>query len=458
MKWLESLVAFLVPSILIEKAEWRARWDIEQNESFVRSVQIAFPIVAAAFIANHFFYDRVVGLDHWIWFRLSMAAFLLLLFWFYTTSWSRGRFYRFPAFLGTFVVCTSQAWVQQVYGEEAWVFFFGMVLVSTFILRLSSLEALIWCLFNAFVSSSLILTSGLETAKFTSGVTVTTLAAVVLRGSALTDARLFLSKLNQEAAQNRVVEISEEFAERIKSFIPKVIADRLSSLMDEKRLTVVEASVEALKARKKAISCIFTDIRGYTHGSKDLDGFIGGSVLPEVSACSETIEMYSGIPRKVGDLIFAYFDDDDVVQNALRALVAGIEVARINETMNATSSQTQIRRYILISTGVAYVGNFGGLDSSIEITALGTPVNYLSRVDDLTKAPALAKTLKQGDLLLDEATVEVIRRVNIKLNIEEIDLDQMELEIRDFPEVKYVYRLTPTDEAHDELVSYTTRI
>ena len=286
-----------------------------------------------------------------------------------------------------------------------------------------------------------------------SGTIVVVLSAITVRGGALTDARLFLSKQRQEEAQSRVVELSEEFADRIKSFIPRVIADRLSTLMEEKRLSVVEASVEALKAKKKEISCLFTDIRGYTQGSKDLDRFIGESVLPEVSASSEVIERFGGIPRKVGDLIFAYFDEDDLRMNVLHSVITGIEVARINESMNATSGATEIRRYILISTGTAYVGNFGGLDSSIEITALGSPVNYLSRVDDLTKEPRLASELEPGDLLFDSSTYEVLMELHTDLNIDLFNLSEMELSIRDFPEVETIYRLKATDDTLDTLLA-----
>ena len=152
-----------------------------------------------------------------------------------------------------------------------------------------------------------------------------------------------------------------EYTERVKSFIPRVIAERLTDLMEKGRLSVVEASIEALKAKKKTVSCLFTDIRGYTQGSKNIDSFVSGSVMPEVTACSDAIESLQGIPRKVGDLIFAYFDDDSVVTNVTRSLLAGIEVSRINKSVNATLGSVEIRRYILISTGEALVGKLWGI-------------------------------------------------------------------------------------------------
>ncbi len=457
MKWVETIVSHLIPTILVDGTPWRALWDQEQRSSFVRSCRLTFPFVGAAYIANHFLFDRAVGLEpiqYWLWFRVGMATCCLGTFLFYLSRYTQSRFYRWPAYALTFFACHSQAWVQIYYGKEAWVFFFIMVLLSCLILRFTSLQAFIWTSIVIGISTPALAASGLDTANIVSGSIVVILAGITLRGGALTDVQLFVSKQEQETAQLQLVELSAEFADRIRSFIPRVIANRLTELMENQRLSVVEASIEALKAKKKHVACLFTDIRGYTQGSKDLDKFIGESVLPEATASSDAIEKLQGIPRKIGDLIFAYFDDDNLELNIARSVLAGLEVARINQSMNATAGVTEIRRYILISSGSAYVGNFGGLDSSIEITALGSPVNYLSRIDELTKAPELARELRRGDLLLDQSTRESLTALGLEFKIDVFDLDQMKLTIRDFPEVKKIYRLSTTDEAYDALLAY----
>jgi class 3 adenylate cyclase len=274
---------------------------------------------------------------------------------------------------------------------------------------------------------------------------VTMLFAVIIQRSALSAVRGFILAEENLAQQTRIAEISGEFSARIQSFIPRVIASRMSEHLNN-GMSVVEASIEALKAKKKSVACLFTDIRGFTQGSKELDEFIIESVMPEVTACSNAIEDLSGIPRKIGDLIFAYFDDDSMHLNVLRALCAGIEVSKLNETMNLSSSQKPINRYILISAGEAMVGNFGGLDSSVEITALGTPVNFLSRVDDLTKSPEVAEGLQSGDLIVSETAKNLVDELGLSVPFELIDLDARAVSIRDFPEVKRLFKLTPTPE------------
>lgn len=274
---------------------------------------------------------------------------------------------------------------------------------------------------------------------------------MIIRTSHMADIKNFV--LNQEniAAQKQIIELNIEFADRVRAFIPKVIARRLEEYISQHRLTVIQAAVEVLKARKTHVACIFSDIRGFTQGSKDLEAFITKSVLPEMKACSDLVEKYDGIPRKVGDLIFAYFDDDSLQKNVLHALAAAMDISRKNQDMNATFTESEIRRYILISSGEAIVGNLGGLDSSIEITALGSPVNFLSRLDDLTKSPQIAEILNSGDIVVCNETRSLIQDIGIFLDTETIDLHGLGLTIRDFPETQKVHRIEPTDANYQRL-------
>ena len=300
-------------------------------------------------------------------------------------------------------------------------------------------------------SLPVLLMGGVGIQEIASGAMAILTISAFVRASAITEVQIFVANQTNEEAQHQMFEMNQEFTSRLQSFIPKVIGDRLSNLMEKHRLTAVEASVEVLQARRKEVACLFTDIRGFTQGSKNLAGFIEESVLPEVTACSDMIETYNGIPRKVGDLIFAYFDDEVVETNVLRALASSVERARINETFNSTVGTEQIKRYILLASGEALVGNFGGLDSSIEVTALGSPVNFLSRLDDATKHPELAKILKPRDILVAEEMVQIAQLKNPNLPFRKIDLRSLNVSIRDFPEVETIFQLTPDDDLYDKI-------
>ncbi|MEM9621984.1 MAG: hypothetical protein AAF993_10070, partial [Pseudomonadota bacterium] len=122
----------------------------------------------------------------------------------------------------------------------------------------------------------------------------------------------------------------------------------------------------------------------------------------------------------------------------------------------ATASDVNISRYILIDCGDAIVGNLGGQDSSVEITALGSPVNFLARLDEVTKHPALKDKIHSGDLLLSETAMDmicsVIKGTGVELDYRRIDLSQLGVTVRDFPDAHSIYSMRSTDKNYESLV------
>jgi class 3 adenylate cyclase len=384
-------------------------------------------------------------IEQWFNFRMTTAGALLVCFAFYLSPFAKQRFYKIPAVLVCGALCISQAFVAKWYGLEAWVFCFLFVLAAVLVIRSTALKSLVFATVIIAIQAPILIDANVALSNVISGAIVTIMLTLAIRSAYLSDVRHFLLNQQHNQDQMRINELSIEFSNRIASFIPKVIAKRLDTYVNRDRMSVLEASVEALKARKCDIACLFSDIRGFTQGSKHLDSFVNESVLPEVKLCADAVENRSGIPRKIGDLIFAYFDASSIHLNLLRAAISGIEIARVNEAMNATAAQMQIKRYILISSGESMVGNFGGLDTSVEITALGSPVNFLSRLDELTKVPEIAQLLEPGDLIFCERSVDILRELGIPLDLTPIDLRDMDLSVRDFPETRFVYTLKPND-------------
>jgi class 3 adenylate cyclase len=298
------------------------------------------------------------------------------------------------------------------------------------------------------------LAAGVPFSSIISTAFVTIMLLLILKSSHVADVRNFVLSQENIAAQRKLIELNIEFSDRLKAFIPKVIADRIEALVTQKRVSVLQAAVDVLKPRKAEVSCLFSDIRGFTKGSRDLDAFINRSVLPEMKACSNVVEEFGGIPRKIGDLIFAYFDDEDRAKNVGRCLMAAIDISRVNQELNSRGSRNEIRRYILVSTGEAIVGNLGGLDSSIEITALGPPVNFLSRLDELTKNPYLGSQLVPGDVLVCGRTISTLEQYDVHLELDAIDLVGSGLTVRDFPDVQTVFRLRNSARAYETLQAW----
>jgi class 3 adenylate cyclase len=448
MRWFDSVLAWLFPSLLVEGTPWSQLWNEKERESFIVACWWCFPVVAAVYLGHYFFYDKPNNLEplrFWFHFRLFMAASALATFAFYITPAAKLSWYRLPAVGMFWLMAMAQAYIALWHGREAWIFCYILILAAVLVLRMSALKSLLFCGFTISTTAPVLIDAGTEPSLIFTGSAITLAVSLLVRTSYLSDVRSFL--LNQEniAAQKRIIELNLEFSERIRSFIPRIIAERIDECMDKKRMSVIEASIEVMAPKTKEVACLFSDIRGFTQQSRDLDAFIKNSVLPEVRACTDAVESYRGIPRKIGDLIFAYFDDDSSERNFLNCVAAGIAVSKLNHDMNATATSKLIRRYVLISCGEALVGNLGGFDSSIEITALGSPVNFLSRVDELTKLDPVRRVLRPGTLVVSEDAGRMLSAVAPGVAQNRIDLAQLGVEIRDFPEVEQLFSIAPDD-------------
>jgi class 3 adenylate cyclase len=444
MKWIESLIVYLYPTLLLEGKPWKAMWEEKERESFVKVARFFFFMAAGLYIGHYFFYDRPMNLEplhQWFWFRVGAALVSLFALVFYVSPLAFARGGKIPAVIAVWVFCYSQAMITTWWDGTPWLFSFVFVIASLYVLRLSPMNTILLSILIMVTQAPFLIAAGVPLSSVISTGLVVLMILFLLKSSHVADVRNFV--LNQEniSAQKRIIELNIEFSDRLRAFIPKVIANRLETFVQENRLTIIQAAVEVLKPRQVAVACLFSDIRGYTKSSTDLDRFVDKSVLPEMKACSNAVEDYGGIPRKIGDLIFAYFDEISIRENVLRCLLAGMEISKINSDLNETTNERLIRRYILISSGEAVVGNLGGLDSSIEITALGPPVNYLSRLDELTKHFKLSSILVAGDILICSETAREVQCTNIGLGLEEISLEHLGLVVRDFPEAKTVYRV-----------------
>ncbi len=455
MKWFDSAIAWLFPSVLVEGTPWNQLWLEKDRESFLFSVRLFFPLVAIVYVAHYFFYDVVNKLEpigFWLTFRLFVAGCASFTFLFYLTPATRWAWYKLPAVAMCWLLCQAQAYVALWHGLESWVFCYFLIVVCTFALRLSAFKSILFVGLTIGTQTPVLIEANIPATYIFTGSIVALMASLVLRSSYLSEVKSFL--LNQEniAAQKRIIELNMEFADRIRSFIPRVIAQRIDDCMDKQRMSVLEASIEVLTPRIREVACLFSDIRGFTKQSRDIESFVWDSVIPEVKACTDAIENFRGIPRKIGDLIFAYFDDDQTTQNLLACVAAGMTVSRLNHDMNATVNSRLIERYVLISCGTALVGNIGGLDSSIEITALGDPVNLLSRIDELTKNRNVSHYLNPGDLVLTDAASNLLRGLAPEVTQRRIDLEKLGVSIRDFADVKYVFAVAPSDQNHASII------
>jgi class 3 adenylate cyclase len=201
------------------------------------------------------------------------------------------------------------------------------------------------------------------------------------------------------------------------------------------------------------VACLFSDIRGYTKRPKSVQGFVQNSAIPNINSCVQAVEEMGGIPRTIGDLVFAYYDLDSVETNLVNALSSAIKLYDTNQRLNEQfTDDLSVERHILVSTGLAVVGNLGGHNSSREITAMGSPVNILDRIDQASKEPALKDLIQENDVILTNDAAEVLQLARPEVQIKRVNLEEIDIAIRDYPTERILWLMPINDFNRRQLV------
>lgn len=453
----DKLVSYLFPHSVLEGTPWQSEWHEKERANFVAVARIFFPIAALLYIGHYVFFDLTMGLEpqyFWFTFRASMTGVALLTFAYYASSLSSVGPYRLPAVIACLIFCYFQGRVVVWYPEAPWLYCFLFVGISTLLLKTSVVLSGLFAGVAISLQWASLIEANIDVPVLASAAAVTVVMILASRTGYSSEIGYFLLSQQNIDSQKRNIELNLEFTDRIKSFIPGEIARRLEQYLGTGKMTVLQAIDEVLRPKKQNVACLFSDIRGYTEASKELDEFIGDLVLPNVKACTSAVDDNGGIPRKIGDLIFAYFDQNSPHHNLLNSVLAALEISSINSEQTSHGGAHTIDRYILLATGEAFVGNIGGFDSSVEITALGSPVNLLSRIDELTKDERVAKLLTSGDIIFSEDAFKLLEELGLTGTIVKIDLASLGIQIRNFPEERAIYAMTPAAEGRKQFFEF----
>jgi class 3 adenylate cyclase len=454
MRFLRSLMHFLFPRRLAERSPWNSLWQEKNRADNLLVWRASLPVAALGY-AIHIYIDQVhqkPNIEMWITFRIFMTVFCLaccaLLFW---PAFYKSRFYKLPILAFVFVACYMQAITVLWYSVIPYSLAFNFVFIATMLVRGTILESIgLALVFFAFQWSPLVAAGILPARLFSEG-TFTLCCIVFARSSFINEIQSFILGQKRIEAQKEILRLNEDFTSQIKGFLPREIASRLTEKMQDQKMTALQAMQEVLKPQKRPVACLYSDVRGFTDQSKDLDGFVTTSLLPNLEAVTEAIEENHGIPRKIGDLLFSYFDFQNEEQNLVHAVRSAIRLVQLNVAHNLEHPQQRIKRHTLMSSGPAVVGNLSSIHSSIEITAIGTPVNILSRIDELTKLEALKVQLTEIDIIITSDAANHLMRIYPELDLRKICLENLNLKLRNFPDQTEIF-LLPAHEANQNLI------
>ena len=459
---IERFFNVLFPTSILQGTPWLKAWEDKERATNLKIWRIVFLVGAIVYVGHYFLLDKPLGLEPaevWRNYRFGMAALLVsCALATFISPLSQSLFYRLPIYFACWSMAYWQARSMLWYESSLYLYAFAFIVINSTILRTSMLNSVLFSAITLATQFPYFLQTDLSEPLLYSAAAVALVFVYITRSSYVDEVKYFLAVQENVRSQRSSIEMNIEFNDRISALLPKEISTRLGHYLAERGWTVLQAMDEVLSSKKKDISCIFSDIRGFTNATKNKEGFLERGVLPNVRACTSVIEDNHGIPRKVGDLIFAYFDHDNRYINLLRCLRAGSQLIKTNSNFNNNNESVEIQRHVLISSGEAVVGNLGGLDSSIEITALGSPVNFLARLDELSKEPVMQECLNKRFLIISNASKLLIDKMELPITTEGLDLSANNLSIRDFPEESRLWLIPVCDETDFVLEQALSRI
>jgi adenylate cyclase len=198
--------------------------------------------------------------------------------------------------------------------------------------------------------------------------------------------------------------------DRDKRFIQRVLGSYLDHRIVKELSSRSDLSL--LRGRRKEITVLFSDIRGFTTMSEKLSPEQVVEILNiHLSAMSDIIIRSGGMVDKyIGDCIMAVWNAPNDVGNhrrlacetALRMLDALKDVNRVISEKGIKLA-AELKIGIGLNTGYAIVGNIGS-ELKSDYTAIGDTVNVASRLESLNKQFGTG-------IIVSESTVEGIRDV-----------------------------------------------
>lgn len=444
VKLISSFLQFLFPHHLVKETPWYSAWREQNRNDNIFVWRASLPVFAFGY-AIHIYIDilhQKPNIEMWITFRLSMTALILTCLGLYMwPKFYKTRFYKLPIYAFVFIACYFQAKTVLWYPLIPYTLALNFVFIGAMVLRGSIVESIIFGVVMIAFQLDPLIASGVPKIRLVSEGTLTIVLIIFARSAFANEVKTFVLGQKRQETQRDLLRLNQEFTEQIKGFLPREIARRLTEKMENHKLSAFQSMQEVLKPKKLNVACLYSDVRGFTDQSRDLDGFVQSSLLPNLEAVTEVVEEYQGIPRKVGDLIFSYYDSSVPQDNIQNALKSAIRLVEINIAHNTLHPSLMVKRHTLLSYGPAIVGNLSSNHSAIEISAIGTPVNLLSRVDEVSKLDAFKKHLSEIDIVMSEEAYKETLKLYPNVEIKTISLDSIKVKIRSFSEVTHLYIL-----------------
>lgn len=253
----------------------------------------------------------------------------------------------------------------------------------------------------------------------------------------------------QSAFDKRLRDISNENArtmhehsQLLSRFLSNTIVTRL---WQSQRQHGLDHAIAAITRQEKRFCGILqADVRNFTkmfgHESEIEIARLIRSCYADITEIGQDL----AVIKPIGDCIFMYSDDLTGRQNAVVNILAlGVffvdSVERVNRLL-VTQGMSPLNFGIGMHAGDVIYGNLAS-DTLIDPTIIGIHVNMTARLEELTKVPAVRALIGNNAIILSEEIAEYGRNFLPRDALMPIDLEALNIRVRDFDDVKRVYAL-----------------
>jgi len=254
----------------------------------------------------------------------------------------------------------------------------------------------------------------------------------------------------QSAFDKRLRDITNENArmmhehnQLLSRFLSNTIVTRL---WQSQRQHGLDHAITAITRQEKRFCGILqADVRNFTkmfgHESEIEIARLIRSCYADITEIGQDL----AVIKPIGDCIFMYSDDLTGRQNAVVNILAlGVffvaSVERVNRLLEK-QGMAALNFGIGMHAGDVIYGNLAS-DTLIDPTVIGIHVNMTARLEELTKVPAIKTLIGNNAIILSEQIAEYGRNFLPRDALLPIDLEPLNIRVRDFDDVKRVYALS----------------
>ncbi len=213
--------------------------------------------------------------------------------------------------------------------------------------------------------------------------------------------------------------------DQLQTSVAKVLA---KTKADKERVTMskymasdvidrIDADMET-ESEEKFITMLFSDIKSFSLKCEQMEAKDVVQLLNQYfDKMISVVQHHNGVIDKlIGDAIMARFVSDDPAQDALNAVLAGLnmieELKKFNTGKEGTINEIKIR--IGINSGDVILGNLGSARHRLDFTMIGDNVNIAARLESMAPVMGCLISEKSYEFVADHVNAGQAMLLDLK--------------------------------------------